>query len=240
MEEKKESKPQQPLSGSAIKAWALDDRPREKMMAHGADALSKAELLAILIGSGIPGVSAVDLMRQVLADYGDSLRLLGKASIQDLTRYKGMGEAKAITVLAACQLANRRLLEEMKAKPRLNDSSDAYNYFRPRMQDLTVEECHLMLLNQSLHITGSVMLSHGGLAGASVDVREMLRHALLSQSPVVLLCHNHPSGNTTPSRDDDRLTEKANEACRAVGIRLIDHIIMGDNSFYSYLDNSRL
>lgn len=225
---------------ATIKNWAEDDRPREKMMAHGAKALSKAELLAILIGSGVPGVSAVELMRQILADYSDSLKLLGKATIQDLMRYKGVGEAKAITILAACQLANERLLEESQSRIRLESSAIAYEYFRPRMQDLTVEECHILLLNTNLRIIGSVMISHGGIAGASVDVREVLRHALLNQASSIVLCHNHPSGNIAPSRDDDQLTQRVKEACRMVGIRLLDHVIMGDNTYFSYMDNEKL
>lgn len=224
----------------SIKNWAEDDRPREKMMTHGAQSLSKAELLAILIGSGVPGVSAVELMRKILADYSDSLNLLSKASMQDLMRYKGVGEAKAITILAACQLANERMKEETLERTKMGSSNDAYEYFRPRMQDLTVEECHILLLNTNLRIIGSVMISHGGLTGASVDVREILRHSLINQATAIVLCHNHPSGNTTPSRDDDQLTLRVKEACRMVNIRLLDHIILGDTTYFSYMDNDRL
>lgn len=224
----------------AITEWALDDRPREKMMAHGADSLSKAELLAILIGSGVPGLSAVDLMRKILADYEDSLKLLGRASVDDLTQYNGVGPAKAITILAACQLANRRLEENFEQKQRVSSSQDAFIYFQPRMQDLTVEECHLLMLNQRLSVIGSVVLSRGGLASTSVDVRELLRHALLRQSPVVVLAHNHPSGNPSPSNDDDHLTLSVQQACKAVNIRLLDHIIVAGSTYYSFLDNDKL
>lgn len=224
----------------SIKSWAKDDRPREKMMAHGADSLSNAELLAILIGSGVPGMSAVELMRKVLSDHGDSLRLLGKAPLEELMRYRGLGDAKAIKILAACTLAGRRMREEYKERDRLVSSEDAFRYFLPRMQELTVEECHLLLLDNGLHMMGSVMLSHGGLTGASVDVRELLRHALLAQATAVVLCHNHPSGNTTPSAEDNRLTESVGRACKAVGIRLLDHIILGNGKYYSYSDNEKL
>ena len=224
----------------SIKTWALDDRPREKMEAHGADVLSKAELLAILVGSGIPGKSAVEMMREVLSDYNDSLKLLGKATIEDLIQYKGMGKAKAITILAACQLANERLKEELGPRQKLKDTKDAFLYFRPRMQDLTVEECHLLMLSPGLKIINSVMLSHGGLVGAAVDLRELLRHAILAQATAVILCHNHPSGNVTPSSDDNILTNRVSEACKMMGIKLMDHIIISDNKYFSYSEQGKI
>ena len=223
-----------------IKEWAPEDRPRERLLAYGAETLSKAELLAILIGSGAPGKSAVDIMRTILSDYGDSLMSLAKASVQELMRYEGIGEAKAVTIVAACQLASQRLKEGLPQRMQINTSADAFEYFRPRMQDLTVEECHLMLLDQGMKVKGSVLLSKGGIAGASVDVRCLLREALLGQAVAVVLCHNHPSGRTQPSRDDDNLTRKAAEACRATGIRFVDHIIFAGNNYYSYQENGKL
>jgi DNA repair protein RadC len=224
----------------SIKTWALDDRPREKMENHGADVLSKAELLAILVGSGIPGKSAVEMMREVLADYNDSLKLLGKATIEDLMQHKGMGKAKAITVLAACQLANKRLEEELEPRQKISQTSDAFQYFRPRMQDLTTEECHLMMLSPGLKIINSVMLSHGGIAGVSVDLRELLRHALLAQATSIILCHNHPSGNLHPSREDDNLTTRVAQACQTMGIKFLDHLIVADDKYYSYSEQGKL
>ena len=223
-----------------IKEWAPEDRPRERLLANGAETLSKAELLAILIGSGVPGKSAVDIMRTMLSDYGDSLMALGKASVQELMRYEGIGEARAITIIAACQLANLRLMEDLPQRMRINTSADTYEYFRPRMQDLTIEECHLLLLDQGMAVKGSVLLSRGGIAGVSVDVRCLLRHALLAQAVAVVLCHNHPSGRTNPSREDDLLTRKAAEACRAVNIRFVDHVIFAGNNYYSYQENGKL
>ena len=225
---------------NTIKNWDREDRPRERLIANGAGTLSKAELLAILIGSGVPGKSAVDVMRAVLADYGDSLMQLGKASVQDLMRYEGIGEAKAVTIVAACQLANQRLKEDLPQRMRLNTPADAFNYFKPRMQDLTIEECHLLLLDQGMSVKGSVLLSRGGIAGTSVDVRCLLREALLGQAVAVVLCHNHPSGRTNPSREDDNLTKKAAEACKAVNIRFIDHVIFAGNNYYSYQENGKL
>ena len=225
---------------NTIKNWAPEDRPRERLLANGADTLSKAELLAILIGSGTPGKSAVDVMRTILSDYGDSLMSLGKASVQELTRYEGIGEAKAVTIVAACQLANQRLKEELPQRMHIASPADTFEYFRSRMQDLTIEECHLLLLDQGMSVKGSVLLSRGGIAGASVDVRCLLRHAILGQAVAVVLCHNHPSGRTSPSREDDNLTRKAAEACKAVGIRFVDHVIFAGNKYYSYQEEGKL
>ena len=174
------------------------------------------------------------MMREILNDYNDSLKLLGKATIEDLTQYKGMGKAKAITVLAACQLANKRLEEELQPRQRISETKDAFLYFRPKMQDLTTEECHLLMLNNNLKIINSVMLSHGGLVGTAVDLRELLRHALLAQATSVILCHNHPSGDLRPSKEDDNLTEKASKVCQTMGIKFLDHLIISDNNYYSY------
>ena len=224
----------------AIKNWAPEDRPRERLLANGAGTLSKAELLAILIGSGVPGKSAVDIMRAILADYGDSLMSLGKASVQELMRYEGIGEAKAVTIIAACQLANQRLKEALPKKLHIKSTMDTVEYFRPLMQDLQIEECHLLLLDQGMAVKGSVLLSRGGIAGASVDVRCLLRHAILGQAVSVVLCHNHPSGRKQPSRDDDNLTRKTNDACNAVGIRLVDHVIFAGDDYYSYHENGKI
>lgn len=224
----------------AIKNWAPEDRPRERLLLNGAETLSKAELLAILIGSGVPGKSAVEVMRGILSDYGDSLMLLAKASVQELMRYEGIGEAKAVTILAACQLANQRLKENLPERMHIKSSADIHEYLRPMMQDLTIEECHLLLLDQGMRVKGSVLLSRGGIAAVSVDVRELLRHALLAQATDVVLCHNHPSGRINPSREDDNLTRKASEACKAVGIRLTDHVIFAGNTYYSYQDHGKL
>ena len=224
----------------SIKDWAPEDRPRERLLANGAETLSKAELLAILIGSGVPGKSAVDIMRTMLSDYGDSLMALGKASVKDLMRYEGIGEAKAVTIVAACQLANQRLKEDLPQRMHIETSADAFKYFKPRMQDLPVEECHLLLLDQGMKVKGSVLLSRGGIAGTSVDVRCLLREAILGQAISVVLCHNHPSGRTQPSREDDNLTRKAADACKAVNIRFVDHIIFAGDNYFSYQENGKL
>ncbi|MBQ7180628.1 MAG: DNA repair protein RadC [Bacteroidaceae bacterium] len=223
-----------------ITEWAEEDRPREKMMTRGAGALSNAELMAILIGSGSPGMSAVDLMRQVLGDYDDSLRLLGRASVKELTKYRGMGEAKAVSVLAACQLAQRRLDEEARERRIVRSSRDIYELFLPAMQDLQVEECRLLLMKQNCAVVGSVLLSRGGLTETAVDIRLIVKHALLSDATVVALCHNHPSGSLRPSRHDDELTRRTQRACQLMNLRLLDHVILTDGAYYSYADEGRL
>ena len=223
-----------------ITDWAEEDRPREKMIAQGAESLSTAELMAILIGSGGPGISAVDLMRQVLNDYDDSLRMLGRASVKELTKYRGMGEAKAVTVLAACQLAQRRLDEETRQRRIIHSSRDIYQLFLPAMQDLAVEECRLLLMKQNCSVVGSVVLSRGGLTETAVDIRLVVKHALLADATVIALCHNHPSGSLRPSRQDDELTRRTAKACSMMNLHLLDHIILTDGAYYSYADEGRL
>lgn len=223
-----------------IKDWAPEDRPRERLLANGAETLSKAELLAILIGSGVQGKSAVEVMRTILSDYEDNLMLLSKASVQELMRYEGIGEAKAVTIVAACQLANQRLKEDLPQRMYIRTSADVHKFFIHKMQDLSIEECHLLMLDQGLGVKGSVMLSRGGITGTSVDVRCLLRHAILAQAVAVVLCHNHPSGRVQPSHEDDNLTNRVSEACSAVGIRFMDHVIFAGNDYYSYQDDGKI
>lgn len=222
-----------------INQWAEEDRPREKMMQHGAAALSNAELLAILIGSGNTEDSAVELMRKVLGDYRNSLSELGKTTIDELCRYKGIGPAKAITILAASEIGRRRLEEPLERK-QIRCSKDIYEVFYPLMCDLPVEECWVLLLNQSSKIIDRICISRGGLASTQVDVRCILREALLKRAVSMVLCHNHPSGNTSPSRDDDRLTEALRRAAEVMNIRLLDHLVITDGGYYSYCDEGRI
>ena len=221
-----------------INQWAEEDRPREKMMQHGAAALSNAELLAILIGSGNTEDSAVELMRKVLGDYRNSLSELGKTTIDELCRYKGIGPAKAITILAASEIGRRRLEEEPLERKQIRCSKDIYEVFYPLMCDLPVEEC--WVLNQSSKIIDRICISRGGLASTQVDVRCILREALLKRAVSMVLCHNHPSGNTSPSRDDDRLTEALRRAAEVMNIRLLDHLVITDGGYYSYCDEGRI
>ena len=223
-----------------ITQWAEEDRPREKMMLHGVSALSNAELLAILIGSGNTEESAVELMRKVLADYGNNLNELGKASIDELCRYKGIGPAKAITILAASELGKRRKEEKVEERTTILSSKDVYECFYPLMCDLPTEECWVLLLNQASKIIDKVKIGSGGLNATAVDVRCILREALLKRASAIALCHNHPSGSIRPSREDDRLTQQVNQASQCMNIRLVDHVILTDGAFYSYADEGRI
>lgn len=223
-----------------INQWAKEDRPREKMMLHGPGALSNAELLAILIGSGNTEDSAVELMRKVLDDCRNSLSELGKRSVDDLCAYKGIGPAKAITILAASELGKRRKDEGPSERLRIRCSQDIFLYFHPLMCDLPVEECWVMLLNQASRLIDALRISQGGLASTQVDVRCILREALLKRAAALVLCHNHPSGNTRPSADDDRLTQALSQAAKVMNIRMLDHLIVSDGGYYSYADEGRL
>ena len=223
-----------------ITQWAEEDRPREKMMMHGASALSNAELLAILIGSGNAEESAVELMRKVLNDYHNNLNELGKASIDDLCRYKGIGSAKAISILAASELGKRRKEEAVKERVTILSSKDVYDCFYPLMCDLPTEEFWMLMLNQASKIIDKVKISAGGLSATAVDVRCILREALVKRASAIVLCHNHPSGNIRPSKEDDLLTRHVAQASECMDIRLVDHIILTDGAFYSYSDEGRI
>ena len=223
-----------------ITQWAEEDRPREKMMLHGVSALSNAELLAILIGSGNTEDSAVELMRKVLNDYRNNLNELGKASIDELCRYKGIGPAKAITILAASELGKRRKEEAVEERPAILSSRDVYQCLHPLMCDLPTEECWVLLLNQANKLIDKVKVSTGGLSATAVDVRCILREALMKRASAIALCHNHPSGSIRPSREDDLLTKQVAQAAECMNIRLVDHIILTDGAFYSYADEGRI
>ena len=223
-----------------IKDHPLNDRPREKMMAKGAAALTNAELLAILIGSGNSEETAVGLMQRVLHDCKDRLSALGRMTIDDLmSRYKGIGEAKAITILAACELGQRRRREEVTEDAKIRDSREAYEYFA-EMHDLALEECHVLMLRQNRSIIGEAVISKGGIVGTAVDVREVMRHAVLNRAVAILLCHNHPSGNLRPSTEDDKLTRHVAEACRTMNIQFVDHLIVSHTGYYSYAEQGKL
>ena len=223
-----------------INEWAKEDRPREKMERLGAEALSNAELLAILIGSGTPNESAVELMQKVLSQSNNNLNTLGKKSNKELMAFKGVGPAKAITILAACELGKRRQQELAEERLRLDSSQGIYQLMRPTLQDLDAEEAWLLLLNQQCKLIKKMRLSHGGLTQTMVDVRILVREALLANATLIVLCHNHPSGSLHPSREDDHLTERVKKACDLMSLHFIDHLIITDGAYYSYRDEGRL
>ena len=223
-----------------INNWAEEDRPREKLMRLGAEALSNAELLAILIGSGSTKESAVSLMQRVLNDCDNNLNTLGKRSIHELMTYNGVGEAKAITILAACELGKRRQQAQAAERKDLGSATAVYNYMHPQMQDLDVEEAWILLMNQNYKLIKPMRISHGGITETAVDVRIIIKEALLCNTTVLALCHNHPSNNPRPSRDDDQLTQRVKKACELMRIHFMDHIIITDGAYYSYYEQGRL
>lgn len=224
----------------SIKDWAEEDRPREKMLRLGAQALSNAELLAILIGSGTQDESAVELMKRVLGDCKNNLNTLGKMTVHELTQYKGVGAAKAVAILAACELGKRRQQEKPEERPAMDSAATIYEYMHPRMQDLDTEEAWVLLMNQKFRLIEAVQISHGGISETAVDVRVILKNALLRNATVIALSHNHPSNSPYPSTDDDRITEHLQKACDTMRIYLLDHVVVADGSYYSYRDHGKL
>jgi DNA repair protein RadC len=223
-----------------IAHWAEDDQPREKLRDKGAQQLSNAELLAILIGSGTPGVSAVELMQQVLNDCKNNLNTLGKMTIRQLMDYKGIGEAKAITILAACELGKRRQAESPEERPDLSSATKIYRHIHPVMQDLDTEEFWALLLNQNHRLIKQIKIAHGGISEVSVDIRVIMREAVLANATILAVCHNHPSGSIQPSRQDNALTESIRNACAVMRIHFMDHVIVTDGHYYSYHEQGLL
>lgn len=223
-----------------INQWAEEDRPREKLLHQGAEALSNAELLAILIGSGSPKESAVDLMKRVLSDCHNNLNTLGKMTARELMEYNGVGEAKAITILAACELGKRRQREHPEERPDLGTATRIYNYMHPTMQDLDVEEFWILLLNQNYRLIKKIRISHGGITEVSVDVRIIMKEAVLANATIMAVCHNHPSGNLRPSRHDEAITTALQKACELMRIHFMDHVIITDGSYFSFHESGRV
>lgn len=222
-----------------IANWSQDDQPREKLHDKGPQALSNAELLAILIGSGTPGISAVELMQQILTGCNNNLNTLGKMTIPQLMNYKGIGEAKAISILAACELGKRRQMEAPEERPDLGTATRIYNHMHPIMQDLDVEEFWVLFLNQNYRLIKKIRISHGGITETAVDIRIIIREAVIANCTVLVACHNHPSGGLKPSTYDDRLTTSLAKACQLMNIRFLDHVIVTDGAYYSYHEQGR-
>ena len=225
---------------SNIKQWSTEDRPREKMMQKGTEALSKAELLAILLRSGSRGESAVDLAKKMLARAGDNLCQMGKWRLDDFMQYKGMGEAKALTIMAALELGKRRSAENVGERVTVTSPETINSIFQPLLCDLGHEEFWVLMLNQGGHVIDKERISSGGITQTAVDVRLILRAANLRQATQIAIVHNHPSGNLRPSVEDLHLTQRVKQACEAVNIRLIDHLIIVDGGFYSFNDHDEL
>lgn len=209
------------------------------MASKGASALSNAELLAILIGSGNSDDSAVALMQKVLTSCSDSLATLSRRSVQELCAFKGIGPAKAITILAACELGRRRAHERTE-RVCITTSQQVFEYFQPLCRDLPTEEGHVLLLNNAAKVIDNIRVSSGGQSATVIDVREVLREALLRRATAMILVHNHPSGSVRPSVQDNELTRQLAAAAKTMSINLLDHVIVGDDSYYSYADEGKL
>lgn len=219
-----------------IKAWAEEDRPREKLGTQGRRALSDAELIAILIGSGSRNETAVELSRRILHHYDNDLNKLGKASIAELSNFKGIGEAKAISIIAALEIGRRRDDTESPAPEYISTSRDAYNLVKRHLVDLNHEEFWILLTGRSQKFIARELVSKGGLSATIVDPKIIFGLALQHQASNIFLVHNHPSGNLKPSNEDLHLTKKLVEAGRLLDIRIMDHLIITNGGFYSFAD----
>lgn len=223
-----------------IKEWAEDDRPREKMIGKGVAALSDAELMAILIGSGTRNETAVAIAQRILSSTNNNLNELGKFALNDFKKIKGIGDAKGVTIMAALELGRRRKISEAINRKQISSSADVIEIFQPLLADLPHEEFWVLLLNRANKVIERVRISEGGFTATIVDVRKIMRTALDHQAIGIILCHNHPSGNHNPSDDDLKITQKLKQAATTLDISLLDHVIVTDQKCYSMADNSVL
>lgn len=223
---------------TSIKNWASDDRPREKLLTKGIETLSDAELIAILIGSGNRNESAVELSKRILSDNNNNLNELAKLSISDLQKYKGIGEAKAISIVAASELGKRRNISEVIERKQIKSSKDIFRIFGQKLGDLPYEEFWLVILNRANKIIEMKRISAGGVSGTVTDVKIILKAAIEKTASGIIVCHNHPSGNIKPSSADINLTKKIKSACELVDISFLDHIIVSFSEYYSFADEA--
>jgi len=227
-------------SNLKIKDWALEDRPREKLIKKGVQSLSDAEIIALLIGSGSRNETAVELSKKVLKSANNNLNELGKFSVDDLIKMKGIGEAKAITILAALELGKRRKISEVITKKKITQSKDIFELFQPILGDLPHEEFWVLLLNRSNRIIEKIKISQGGVSGTVTDTKIILKQAIEKLASSIILCHNHPSGNRNPSKADDSITNKLKQGSELLDIQVLDHIIIADLEYFSYADEGKL
>ena len=224
-----------------IREWAEDDRPREKMQHKGSSSLSDAELLAILIGSGNRDESAVELSRRIMRECHDNINELAQLTINDLCkRFKGIGEAKAITIMAALELGKRRKTSEILERKKITSSIDLFDLFEPQLVDLPHEEFWIGLLNGANKVIEIKRLTQGGSRQTVVDIPMLLKMALEKSAQAVVVAHNHPSGQNRPSREDEQITRRIKSGCEAIGISLLDHIIIARGQYYSFADEGKM
>jgi DNA repair protein RadC len=224
-----------------IREWAEDDRPREKMLRKGAQSLSDAELLAILIGSGNRDESAVELSRRIMRECRDNLNELAQLTITDLCkRFKGIGEAKAITIMAALEVGKRRKTSEVLERKKITSSKDLFDLFEPQLVDLPHEEFWIGLLNGANKVIEIKRLTQGGSRQTVVDIPMLLKMALEKSAQAVVVAHNHPSGQNRPSHEDEQITRRIKAGCEAIGVTLLDHVIIARGVYYSFVDEGKM
>lgn len=219
-----------------IKSWAEEDRPREKLLDKGRHILTEAELIAILIGSGNRDETAVELSKRILSSTGNNLHELGKLNVTELMKFKGIGEAKAISIIAALELGRRRKETELVKREKVITSKDVFEIMKPSMMDLPHEEFWLLMLNRASSVIKKELISRGGVSGTVVDAKIIFKTAVEQYASSIIICHNHPSGNLKPSDADIRLTKNIKEAGKIMEISLLDHLIISEKGFYSFAD----
>lgn len=230
-----------PLPTDTIKAWAEEDRPREKLMLRGRQSLSDAELIAILLRSGTRRETAVDLARRILQGVGNDLNELAKLSPLQLMEHSGVGEAKALAIVAALEIGRRRLLTPIRDRPQVRNSRDAYRALAPLMADLLHEECWLLCLNRANRIMAREQISQGGTSGTVVDAKVIFQRAMQHRGCAsIVLAHNHPSGNRQPSPADLQLTRKLVQAGQTLDLLVLDHLIITQGAYFSFADEGLL
>jgi len=223
-----------------IKSWSPEDRPREKLVLKGTSALSDAELVAILIGSGTPNLSAVELSKKILLQGNNNLNELARLSVKDLMKIKGIGEAKAITIIAALELGRRRKEQDPEEKPKITSSKDAFDLLKGDMMDLPNEEFWVLLMNRANRVVRKKRVSEGGVSGTVADPKIIYKMALEELASGVIVAHNHPSGNLQASQSDLDLTKKLKEAGKFLEIQLLDHIIIANQKYLSFADEGMI
>ncbi len=224
------------IQRKSIKNWAADDRPREKLVSKGIESLSDAELIAILIGSGNRNESAVELTKRILSDTENNLNELAKLNLSDLQKYKGIGGAKAVSIVAALELGKRRNISEVIERRQIKSSKDIFELFGQKLGDLPYEEFWLTMVNRANKIIELRKISAGGVSGTVTDIKIILKAAIEKTASGIIVCHNHPSGNIKPSNSDINLTKKLKSACNIVDIPLLDHLIVSYSDYYSFAD----
>ena len=224
----------------SIKQWAPEDRPTERLQRLGTDSLTDAELLAILIGSGTSQYSAVDIAKHVLGKFGGNLNTLGKARFDEFEDIEGVGTQTACKIMAAVELGRRRQTATAELRPDMTTATRIYNYMLPKMQDLNHEEFWVLLMNQNYKLLKAERISIGGITETSADIRIIMRDAVLNNATILAVCHNHPSGSISPSRQDDMLTQSIKRACEIMRIHFLDHVIVTDGAYYSYHEQGKI